>query len=83
MSDSGFFQITASSLSPRACEILYHLRVESLFLTAIYLGFPKVSSSGLQSQMFRGLIFLVQEPWHVVPDMWLSPLAPLGGPLQL
>ena len=47
------------------------------------LGVPKVSLAVLQSHMFWGLTFLVQELQAGEPDVELGPLAPWGETLQL
>ena len=43
----------------------------------------KLSLTGLQSQTFWGLIFLVQDPWVGEPDVELRTLTLWGEPLQL
>ena len=47
------------------------------------LGLPKLSLAALQSQMLRGLVFLVQDPWAGEPNMGLRTLTTLGELLQL
>ena len=59
-SDSGSFQITASSLDPRAYEIWYAPFKSGVSIFHSLLDLPRVSPSGLQSQMLWGLIFLAQ-----------------------
>ena len=44
---------------------------------------PHASSPDLQSQMFWGLVFLVQDPRAGEPDVGLGSLAPWGKPLGL
>ena len=50
------------------------LRVESVSHSP--LGLPKVSLAGLQSQMFWGLLFLVQDPRTGEPSVGLRLIAP-------
>ena len=57
------------------------LRVESI--SRSFLGLLKVSPTVLQSQMFWGLVFLMQDPRAGEPNVELRPLAPLGERLQL
>ena len=47
------------------------------------LVFLKVSPSGLQSQTFQSLIFLMQDLQAGVPNVWLRPLALWRESLQL
>ena len=82
-SDPGSFQIIASALCPGVCEILcapFKNRV-SIFHSTLALS--RVSPAGLQSQMFWGLIFLVQDPQTGEPNVGFRPFAPWRGPLQL
>ena len=44
------------------------------------LGSPEHKPPGFQSQMFWGLVFLVQDP-QAQPTVGLGPFAPWGGPL--
>ena len=81
-SDSGAYEITAWSWYPRVCEILCAPFKSEVSISSNSLGLSKVSPTGLQSQMLWGLIFLVQNPQAGEPDMGLSPLTPLGEPLQ-
>lgn len=85
-SDTGSFhsfQIIASALGLLACEIcMSFLSVESL-ISYSPLASPYVIPSGLQSQMFWGLIFPVQDPQAGELDVGLRPLTPWGEPLQL
>ena len=56
-------QITASALGSRGCEILYLSFQSEASISPSPLGLSEVSPTELQSQMFWGLIFLVQDPW--------------------
>lgn len=59
--DPGFFQITASSLGPGKCEILYELFESGFCISSTPLGLLEVIPAGLQSQMLWELVFLVQD----------------------
>ena len=63
----GFFQISASALGPRACEILCALFKSGVSIPHIPLDLPKVRPISFQSQMFWGLIFQVQDPFPEPP----------------
>lgn len=47
------------------------------------LALPDISAASFQSQTLRGLVFLVQVPWIVEPDVGFRALTRLGGPPQL
>ena len=74
-SDPGSFQITASSLGPRACEILYVPFKSLVSISHNPLGLLKASPADQQSQTFWGLVFLVQDPQARELDVGLRPLA--------
>lgn len=78
-SDSGSFQITASTLDLIMCEILSVLFKNRVSIS----NSPKLSATFIQSQTFWGLIFQVQDPWVWVPSLGLGPLTPWGEPLEL
>ena len=82
-SDPGSFHITASALGARACEILCAPFKSGVSVSHSPLAFPKLIPTGLQSQMFCGLIFQVQDPWTWEPDAGLRSLTPWREPLQL
>ena len=79
-SDPGFFQITASALGPG--DFVWALYEWHLYFPQPS-DFPKVSPTGLQSQAFWGLIFLVQDPWSGKLHVGLRPIASSREPLQL
>ena len=68
----GSFQITASVLGHRGCEILCASFKSGVSISYSPLALLKVSTVGLQSQMFRELIFLVQDPcgWGAWCGAW-------------
>ena len=74
--DPGSFQLTTFALSPRACEILCAPVKSGVPVSLSPLGVLKVNSADLQSHMFWGLMFLMQDPWTRDPDVGhgLSPL---------
>ena len=57
-SDPVSFQITASALGLGACKLLWVPFKKGIAISHNPLSLPKVSLTGLQSQMFWGLIFL-------------------------
>ena len=63
------FHITASVQGPIVCEILCVLFMGGVFISHSPLALLKVSPTGLQRQIFWGLIFLVQDPWVGCP-LW-------------
>ena len=65
------------------CEMLCKSSKSGIFVSYSLLAFLHKGSAGLQSQKFRGLILLVQDPWAGEPDVRVRPLAPWGEPLQL
>ena len=67
------FQISASALNPRACEILCAFIKSGVSFSHSTQGIPTVSPSGLQVQMFRGFVFPVQEPQVREPNVGLRP----------
>ena len=69
-SDFGFYQITASALDPRVCEILYEPFKSKVSIAPALLA-PE--SKPLQSQC----------PWAVEHDLGLRQLTPLGEPLVI
>ena len=73
-SDPGSFQITSSSLSPGACEILCMPLKTGVLISHSPLALWEVIPTGLQSQLFWGLIFPVQAPWAEDPDVRLGSL---------
>lgn len=80
MCNLGTFQTAASgwdSAQVRLC--LCPLRAEAQFSTALL----DTLSTGFQSQMLWALVFLVQVPWAVEPNVGSDPLLPPGGPLRL
>ena len=79
-SDPGSFQITASATASRVCEILCVHFKTGVSISHSALAVPKVSPTGLQSQTFWGLMFLMQNCWAGEPDVRLRSLAPWGEP---
>ena len=61
-SDPGSFQISASALGLRVCEILCAPFKSGVPIPHSPLGLLNVSPAGLQGQMFWGLIFPLQDP---------------------
>ena len=59
VSDPKFFQLRASSLSIRVCEILCVLFKSRVSISHSSLALLKVSPTGLQGQTFWGFVFLV------------------------
>ena len=82
-SDPGSFQITASALAPGVCEILCASFKSGTSISHSPLALPKVIHARLQSQIFWGIIFPVQDPWAREPDVGLRPLTPWEEPLQV
>ena len=60
-SDSGSFQTSASMLRLRAREILYMPLKSRVYVSCSLLTLLYTSPTGLQSQLFRGTTFLVQD----------------------
>ena len=79
-SDPGSFQVTASALDPGAGEILCVTFTNRVSIFYSPLAFLKVSPTGLQSQAFWGLVFLVQDP-RLGSLMWNSDPSLLGKKL--
>lgn len=77
-SDPCSFQIIASVLGPRGCEILCTPFKSRVFISYSPLVHLKESTAGLQSQKFWGLVFLVRKP-----NVGFRSLAPWGESLQL
>ena len=78
-SDPGFFQITASALGPRACDILCTPFRSGVSISHRPLVLLKVSPACLRRIVFQELIFLVQDHWgsNVGPGtlaFWGKPL---------
>lgn len=69
-SDLGFYQITASALDPRVCEILYEPFKSKVSIAPALLA-PE--SKPLQSQC----------PWAVEHELGIRQLTPLGEPLVI
>ena len=63
-------------------EILCVLFKSEISISPNPLGLPKVSVTGLLSQMLWALIFPVQDCYAGEPEVGLRPLTPLGEPLQ-
>ena len=69
-----FYQITALDLGPSAHEFcVCPVRVKS-FVSPSPVGLSKLSPTDLQSQMFWGLVFPVQDPWAGEPNVGLRTL---------
>lgn len=76
--------MTASVLSSGACEISCAPFKNEVFIWEhSSLALLYASLAGLQSQMFLGLIFLVQNSLDGVHDVRLRPFVPWGDPMQL
>lgn len=83
MSDSGSFQIIASSLGPRACEILYVSFKSGVSISHSHLfGSPKVSPTGLSKPNVLRAYIPGRSPgmWYL---MYGSDPCSLRQPLQL
>ena len=83
VSNSSSFQVTASALGFGMYEVLCAPFKCWVSVSYSPLALLYTSPTGLENQMFEGLIFLVQDPWAGEPDEWLRPLTPLREPLQL
>ena len=81
-SDLGSFQITASVLGLRVCEILCAPFKSGIFVSYSPPSLLYASPAGLQSQIFCRLIFSVQDPPPPPPGGELRSHAPWGDPLQ-
>ena len=68
-SDPVSFQITASVLGFRTCEIMHTPIKSKVSVSCNSLAFLHTSPAGFQSQIFRGLIFPVQDPWAGKPSV--------------
>ena len=79
--DPGSFQTTASALGLRAREILHAPFKSRVSVSYSPVALLNISPAGFQSQVFWGLIFLLQDHWAGEPDVGLGSLAPWGGPL--
>ena len=82
-SDPGSFHVSASAPGAGVCEILYVSFKSGVSNSHSPLAFPKLSPTGLQRQMFCGLIFPEQDPWAWEPDAGLRSLALWREALQL
>lgn len=82
-SDLGVIHITASVLDLGVCEILPASFKSGVSLSSSPLALLFASPTGLQSQMFRELIFLTQGPQTGEPNLGLSTLVLWGKSLQL
>ena len=72
----GSFQITASALGPRACEIWCVPFKSGVSISHMPLALLKVIPAGFLSQMFWRLVLLVKEPQAGEQlDVELRPLA--------
>ena len=80
-SDQGSFQITASALGIRVCEILYEPFKSSISFSPPVLLYT--SPTGFQRQTVWGFIFLMQDLQARKPDVGLRLFTPWGEPLQL
>lgn len=76
--DSGSFQMTASALGPGVCEALWVPFKSGVSVCHSPLALLKISTAGLQRQVFRGLIFLEQNPQAGKPDVGLRAPCFLG-----
>ena len=76
-SDPDFFQTTASVLGLRAYEILHVPFKSGVSVSYSPSALPKMSPTGFQSQMFWGLISLMQDPQVGCP-IWGSDPCSLG-----
>ena len=75
--DPGSYQITASALGPRVCEILSVPFKSEVSISPSPLGPSKVSPADLRIQMFWGLVFLIQDPCAGEPNVGLRSLTPM------
>ena len=75
--------MTASTLSPEACEILCVTFKNGVSISHSPLDLLEVSPPGLQSKIFWGIIFLRQDPQTWEPNVGLRTLTPWEEPLQL
>ena len=80
-SGPGSYQITAFALGI-VYEILFAPFKSDTSISPRPVGLPKLSPTGLQSQMLWGIIFLVQDPQAGEPNVGLRTLTPLGEPLR-
>ena len=76
--DPGSYPVTAFALVPGTCEISCVPFKNEVSVFPSPVGLPKLSPSGLQSQMLWGLAFLVQDPRAGEPDVGLRTLTPVG-----
>lgn len=83
VSDADFFQIIASVLGLRACEILHVPFKSGVSVSYGLVALLYASSAGLQDQMFWGLVSLVQDSWAGKTDVRLGPITPWEELLQL
>ena len=81
--DPGSFQITASVLGLRMCEVLSAPFKSRVSVSYNPMALPYARPSGLQSQAFCGLVFLVQDPRAGESDEGTRLLTLWGEPLQL
>ena len=79
--DPGSFPITAFALGSGSREILCVPFKSETSISHSLLGLRKVGPTGLQNQMFWGLVFPLQDPWAEDHYVGLGPLASRGEPL--
>ena len=82
-SDPGSFQITASALGLRSCEILCVPYKNRIFVSYRPPDLLYVSPASLQGQTFWGCFFLVQDPRAGEPNVGFRSFDPWLEPLQL
>ena len=80
-SASGYWQMAASALILEQVRFLCAPFKSGDSISHSSLGLPKVSPTGLQRQMFWGLIFLAQDRWPGEADVGLRPFPPWGEAL--
>lgn len=78
-----FYQITAFTLGPGACEVFVCMPLKSkVSISPSPVELLKLSPTGPQGQKLWGLILLLPYPWAGESDVGLRTLIPMGGPLQ-
>ena len=83
LSDPGSFQIIASALHPRKCEILPVSFMDGVSISLNPLKVLKICHPDLQSQTFWRHVLLLQDRHAAEPHRGFRHLTPWGQPLQL
>lgn len=82
-SDSDSFQLAAPLLELRVCENLDSTSKGRVCVFYHSVALLCADPAGLQSQMFRGLLLPVQDPWAGETDPGFKTLPPWGELVQL